>query len=288
VLAHVIHDLRPRHEALADRDLVAALATRLGLPFLERTVAVRAHPGNAEAQARRLRYRALADMAREAACPFVATAHHAQDQLETLLMGLLRGSGPRGLSGMNPQRQLGRVPGITLIRPALAVSRTDLQQICSGCGVVWREDATNSDLSRVRAALRHRILPELEKIRPGTAARAARSQALLRDAAHVVDGLVNEVFALGQSGSAPNDSPGLSWPRDHLRSCPAIVIGGLLRSAAAHLSGGHGVDRLGSGKLAAAIRAVRSESGEPRRFELGVAQIVVHAHSVTVTGRHRA
>lgn len=288
VLAHVVHDLRPRHETHADRDFVAALAARLGVPFMERSVAVRAQPGNAEAQARRLRYRALADMAREAACPFVATAHHAQDQLETLLMGVLRGAGPRGLSGIAPQRPLGRVPGIMLIRPALAVSRTDLQLICSSCGVTWREDPTNRDESRVRAALRHRILPELEKIRAGTAARAARSQSLLRDAADVVENQVSEVFSLAESACAPEGSPEFSWPRDRLRSLPAIVVGGLLRSAAARLTGGRGVDRLGSGRLAAAIRAVRSDSGEPRSFELSAVQIVVHAHVVTVKGKARA
>src|SRR5262249_13089156 len=93
VIAHLVHDMRPESEPLAHRDAPRDLASALGLPFVERSIRVKTAGGNAEAVARRLRYQALAQLASEHGCPFIATAHHAQDQLETMLMALIRGSG---------------------------------------------------------------------------------------------------------------------------------------------------------------------------------------------------
>ena len=107
VIAHVVHDLRPRPNALADRDAAKALADSLGLPFAEAEVRIRTERGNPESIARRLRYTALKRLATAHNCPYIATAHHADDQLETMLMALLRGSGPRGLAGIAQSRPLG-------------------------------------------------------------------------------------------------------------------------------------------------------------------------------------
>ena len=104
VAGHVVHDLRPRDEALADRDAVRGLADACGVPFVSEEVRVPA--GNAEGMARTARYEALARMAQEHGCASVASAHHAGDQLEGVVMALVRGAGVRGLGGAQEIREI--------------------------------------------------------------------------------------------------------------------------------------------------------------------------------------
>jgi tRNA(Ile)-lysidine synthase len=119
VVAHVVHDMRAEDEALADRDATKGLAARLGLEFVESRVRLRGLSGNAEAVARRLRYAALKQLAEDHGCGFIATAHQADDQLETMLMKLIRGAGPRGLAGVAPSRDA-------------CEGRADRDQACAG------------------------------------------------------------------------------------------------------------------------------------------------------------
>jgi len=252
-LAHVVHDLRPRSEALADRDFARALAASLGLAFDEREVAVPTGE-NAEGAARRLRYAALVEMARARGCGLVATAHHAEDQLETMLLALVRGAGARGLSGMRPTRRL--ADGVALIRPMLHVSRADAERLCALAGVAWRVDATNADESRARAALRGRVLPALEALRPGTALRAAHAADLLHDAAALVRGRAEVVFGEGSD-----------WARATLRAEPAAVVGEGLRRAFLRATGGQRNDRLPRRVVEQAVGFIRSNSGETKVFQ---------------------
>ncbi len=278
-VAHVVHDLRPRADAEADRDAVRALAAQLDLPFVESEVKVAKSPGNMESNARRERYHALAELARTHRCPFIATAHHADDQLETLLMALLRGSGPRGLRGIAPMRALkSSSPGptgggvrvfedggglsagapsrpITLIRPMLHVTRAEARAACIDAGIAWREDATNTDTSRLRAALRADILPAIIALRAESPRRAARAAELLRDACSTIDERVNAVF-----GDA------FAWGRSELRPHSPLILGTGLRRAAVRLLKARLSDRLSSRLVDAAVRAIRDQSTEPREF----------------------
>ncbi len=253
-LAHIVHDLRPEAEALADRDRARALAEGLGLPFFEEAIAVRAAGGNAEGAARRLRYAALARLARKAGVQFVATAHQADDQLETIVMALLRGAGLEGLAGISPRRRIGA--GVALVRPMLGMTRADAERICTDAGVEWAEDVTNLDVSRLRAALRRGPLAEIRRMRPQAAARAARSAELMRDAAGLVQDRVRALF--GEE---------MEWERKALRGERAIVVGAGLRRAALRLTEGAGADRLSGRVVDPAVRAIRGESTDPRRFE---------------------
>jgi len=251
-VAHVLHDLRPRPEAEACRDAARRAADACGLPFLER--AVRVEPGNAEAQARRARYAALAEMAEAADCPVIASAHHARDQFEGVLMALLRGAGPRGLAPPRESRPL--TPAATLIRLAERGAPDDLRRACLAAGLPWSEDATNGDTSRFRAALRHGPAADLLALRPGADVRAARSAELLRDAAGLVDDRARAVF-----GEA------LDWPRDSLRAERPIVLAAGLRDAFARATAGRALDRLTGDRLDPAVAAIGSRSGETRRFD---------------------
>lgn len=270
-IAHIVHDLRPRPEALADRDAASSLAERLGLPFF--TSEVRCRGANAEAAARRERYRALGEIASEWGAPFVASAHHADDQLESMVMAMLRGAGPSGLAGVAPSRPLR--DGVTLIRPMLRIGRAEAEAICAAAAFAWANDRTNLDTTRFRAALRHGPLADIAALRPGSAARASRAADHLRDACLVVEARVLAVFGENRS-----------WPRAALRQETSLVVGAGLRRAAMQLTGGLGADRLGARVVDPVIRAVRDASTEKRTFEwrLGAeaVRVVVSAGAVSV------
>lgn len=165
VLAHVNHGLRGA-ESEADEDFVRALADRLAVPALTRRVAPAAlragrssrnRPTLQEA-ARALRYEALEAMACEAGAGVVATAHNADDQAETVLLRLLRGTGPDGLAGIPPRSPDGRI-----VRPLLGVSRADIERYARAHGLVWREDASNQADGYARNRLRRHWLPGLRE-----------------------------------------------------------------------------------------------------------------------------
>lgn len=271
-LGHIVHDLRPPQQSLADRDATQALAARLGLPFVEASARCR-DGSNAEGAARRARYRALAGLASEIGAPFVASAHHADDQLESMIMALLRGAGPAGLAGVAPSRSL--TERVTLIRPMLQTSRADAESICAAAGFEWANDRTNLDTTRLRAALRRGPLADIAALRPGSAARASRAADHLRDACLVIESRVLAVF-----GDAA------SWPRNALRAETALVVGAGLRRAAMQTTGGLGADRLGARVVDPVVRAVRDASTEPRRFawQLGdnPVRVAVTARTVSV------
>ncbi|MBX6316168.1 MAG: tRNA lysidine(34) synthetase TilS, partial [Isosphaeraceae bacterium] len=156
-VAHLNHSVRGE-AAEADAHFVARLAEALGLPCdLGRWSPAR--PGGFEAEARRARYAWLVEVARERGAAAVAIGHTRDDQAETILHRILRGTGLRGLAGIPARRPLAE--GITLIRPLLEVSRAEIRSYLAAIGQDYREDATNTDLSRTRARLRLDLLPKL-------------------------------------------------------------------------------------------------------------------------------
>jgi tRNA(Ile)-lysidine synthase len=161
VVAHAEYDLRP--EAADDRAFVAALAERLGVAFVCRRIAVRmpdGHRDGLEARARRRRYDFFRDVARDHGGRYVLIAHTADDQAETILHRVLRGTGLTGLAGMRPARQL--AGGVSLLRPMLGLPRAAARGFLADIGQAWREDATNADVRHARNFLRHRVLGECE------------------------------------------------------------------------------------------------------------------------------
>jgi tRNA(Ile)-lysidine synthase len=138
-------------------------------------VAARAHGWNLEDAARRLRYAFFASLAKAGRITRVAVAHTADDQAETVLARLVRGTGPAGLAAIYPVK--GRV-----IRPLLEIRRAELRDYLAALGQPWREDASNLDLTRLRARLRHKILPVLEhELQPAIVEHLGRLAELARD-----------------------------------------------------------------------------------------------------------
>ncbi|MCC7205416.1 MAG: tRNA lysidine(34) synthetase TilS, partial [Phycisphaeraceae bacterium] len=170
-VGHVQHHLR--HQAEDDARFVAELADKHGLAYLRADLDMTDAGGaNLEAVGRQKRYEALGVMVQSLGATHVLTAHQADDQLETLLMRLLRGASARGWSGMAWRRRLSPGSDVSLVRPMLAVSRDDVLDYLRAIGQTWREDHTNADVTRWRARLRRDVLPVLRDLRPDAAERA--------------------------------------------------------------------------------------------------------------------
>jgi len=159
LVVHFDHSLRGA-ESEADARFVAELAAARGLQFIlakEDAAAEAARLGlNLEDAARRLRYSFFERVVAEGRATRIATAHTADDQAETVLARLFRGTGPAGLAGIYPLA--GHV-----VRPLLATRRAELRAYLRELGQSWREDSTNRDLRRQRARIREQLLPVLER-----------------------------------------------------------------------------------------------------------------------------
>ena len=146
--------------------------------------------GNVEGRARKARYEALAELCEQHEIADLLLAHHQNDQAETVLLQLLRGSGIAGLSGMPNAREL-RTPNkeITLWRPLLNQSRTDLESYAKEHKLKWVEDPSNQDDVFKRNAIRKQIIPRLEKLQPEAVANLARSASLIGESQVLLDRL---------------------------------------------------------------------------------------------------
>lgn len=159
VLAHLDHGLRD--DSARDAELVAELAAQWGL----RLVLEKAHglTGD-EASAREARYEFLRKAASDVGARYLAVAHTADDQVETVLHRILRGTGVRGLRGMPKWRRLTEMT--TLVRPLLTCHRADVLAYLHALALPWNEDATNQSARYTRNRLRHELLPMLEADHP--------------------------------------------------------------------------------------------------------------------------
>jgi len=175
VLAHVNHGTRS--SAARDEAVVLSLASLLGARALVRALGP---GGTSEARLRSARYAQLVDAARESGARRVFTAHHAEDQTETVLMALFRGTGPAGLAGMPAERRL--AGGVRLVRPLLSATHADLVDYCRRRRLPYALDPSNDDLAYRRNALRA-ALGDLRRSFPGLDAAVARCAAIAHDEA---------------------------------------------------------------------------------------------------------
>ena len=172
-IVHVNHGTR--ESAWQDECVVLRIGAAFGL-------AVRVVPlegdRHDEAALREARYGALVEQAREAGAHVIATAHHQEDQSETVLLALLRGAGPDGLAGMRARRPL--AAGIDLARPLLRVPSEELRRVCHAHALPYAVDPTNADRGLRRNALRE-ALDALRPLFPGLDAAVARTAEVLTE-----------------------------------------------------------------------------------------------------------
>jgi tRNA(Ile)-lysidine synthase len=205
-VAHVNHRLRGA-ESDADEAFVRELAAGLGVPCRVKAadVAALAAGGNLESTARRVRYEFFAEVAAEVGAKWIATGHTANDQAETVLHRLVRGTGIQGLRGIAPQIRGQRtedrgqpqhetpdssvlcpLPSVVLIRPLLAVTRAEILAYLAELGQPFREDSSNADPRFTRNRIRHELLPLLRTFNPEVVSVLARLAEHAADAHEII------------------------------------------------------------------------------------------------------
>lgn len=147
-----------------------------------------------EAAARRARYGFLASVAHEIGATHIAVAHNADDQVETVLLHLLRGTGLPGLAGMRFSAPLPDHPDLTLLRPLLNVSRADLEAYCREQGLQPRQDASNEDISYRRNRLRHEVMPALRQVSAQIKRNLTQLAAIVREEDDFIDFALHEAI----------------------------------------------------------------------------------------------
>ncbi|WP_136163606.1 tRNA lysidine(34) synthetase TilS [Sphingomonas flavalba] len=204
--ATVDHGLRPAAEAEAEA--VAALCRALAVDHAILRVTVEPAGTGIQAAARTARYRALADWCAGGAIATLATAHHADDQAETLLMRLNRGAGLAGLAGVRAERPL--APGLRLVRPLLGWRKAELAALVAAQGIVAADDPSNHDDRHDRTAMRALLAanPLLDPVRIAASAHhLADSESALAWAA--ADILARRISRTGDAVTLdPVDLPG--------------------------------------------------------------------------------
>jgi tRNA(Ile)-lysidine synthase len=210
-VAHLDHALRP--DSADDARFVADAAENLGLRFeglrTDVSAMARDEGRSIEEAAREARYGFLDEVAPEGAV--IATAHTADDDAETVLINLLRGSGLAGVRGIPARR--GRI-----VRPLLAERRAMLRDLLDAAGIGYRLDASNQDPAFLRNRVRNEVMPLLEEIRPGAAERIGQFSTLAADD----DALLDDLAAAELARRTGDD--GIDWRDPPLRALGRRVL----------------------------------------------------------------
>lgn len=227
-VAHLNHQLRSE-ESAREAEEVAQLAADWELPAvigsIDVPVLARREQRSLEDAARVARYRFLREVARGGR---IAVAHHADDQVETLLLHWLRGGGITSMIGLQPIQQ-------DIIRPLLAITHADTQAYCAAHGLTPLEDASNTNTRFLRNRIRHELLPLLEAMNPGFRALQLRTAEVMQaDVAWIeaqVDASWSQVVISEQEGR-------IRLQRHALCSLPLSIQRHMLRRASAYLCAG--------------------------------------------------
>ena len=222
-LAHLNHGIRGA-DADADEAFCRMLAATRGIPFVSARVDVpalaRRDRTSVEVAARRARQRFFEEVRQRQQADRIATAHTADDQAETVLLHLVRGSGARGVGAMPPRRR-------ALVRPLLECSREELRRFLNDAGQDWREDATNRDVSHPRNRVRHELLPYIARhFNPRIAGALARFANLAR-----ADDEVLERDATAATIAIVRRGDELALDATRLRDVPEAIARRVVRDA---------------------------------------------------------
>lgn len=249
VAAHLNHCLRGA-ESEGDEQFCRELAASHGIPFESGRVDIKALAKseglNLEDAGRRARIAFLDQLREKHGAAAIVTAHHGDDQAETVLMRLLRGSGMTGLSGMQHHNQRG------YLRPLLDVTRAQIEHYLTELGLAWREDSSNRDHNFLRNRIRHELLPLLEQYNPAIRQRLTATAAILSDEDALLDSLAERACA----ELFHRDDTEIACSSTGLKTHPPALQRRILRLAYRQLAGN--LDGLGLEHIEAVLRLTDS------------------------------
>jgi tRNA(Ile)-lysidine synthase len=227
VCGHVNHRTRGR-ESDGDEKFVKKLAGELKVKFVSRKLSASAK--KSEAALRDARLNSLKMMAKATRSQVIVLAHHADDQAETVLMRILRGTALHGLSGIAAESFI----GVKLVRPLLGFSPEELRNCLREIKQPWREDASNRSGEYLRNRIRHEVMPLLEKLQPGAKKSLVRLAERAEEAQSVMEMLANQLA----SDIALRVTRGRAvMGRAGLRRAPRAVVAVLLRNVIEKIGG---------------------------------------------------
>ena len=197
-VVHVHHGLSVNADAWAEH--AKAMCEKWRLPLrIEKVYVNRQSPAGIEAAAREARYQTLKRIAHETNSDVIMTGHHLDDRIETFFIQWMRGAGPEGLSAMSPVRTMesaALTERLVLSRPWLDVARSEIESYVKKARLTFVEDDSNADNRFLRNLIRNKVFPELDAVRPGWRAAAARSVTLVAQAADVMKSVGSDDVAL--------------------------------------------------------------------------------------------
>lgn len=181
VVGHIDHGFRGE-ASKKDAQFTKALAEKYNLPFRLETLAPKqfAGNGNKQALAREARYETFERWRKEEKLDFIVTAHHADDQAETLIHRLARGAGVSGLAGI-------RLVAGYIRRPMLFATKSQILEYAEKEGLSWQEDASNQSDKYTRNRIRHEILPALEALQPNARRNIAKAALVMQQTEELID-----------------------------------------------------------------------------------------------------
>ena len=276
---HVHHGLSPNADAWLQH--CADVCRELAVNFtFEKIVVSNLDGDGVEGSARKGRYLALGRMTAAASIDILLTAHHQDDQAETLLMQMLRGSGIAGLSGMdtfNYAPTLFENPDVMMMRPLLGISRAELEVFAQENNISFINDESNDDVRYLRNALRHQVMPVLEQIAPGFAGRMSRTAKHMRSTHDLIEALAMKDL------SACMDVNDSSLNLSSIRLLDAERVSNLFRLWLSKL----GV-RMPSTSRLSEIRKQLFEAKEDARISVYHEKLVIHRYQNKIYASEKA
>ena len=278
VVGHVNHGTRGK-ESDKDETFVKRLAKELELTCVSKMLREQivsktalkshadAHPipgvgpslaskGPSEATLREARLGALTSMALRKRCDAIVLAHHADDQAETVLMRMLRGTGLHGLSGIAARREM----RVAFVRPLLGFTREQLREYLEEIRQPWREDASNAGGDYLRNRIRHEVMPLLTKLQPQVSASLVRLAGHAQEHQELLEQLAATAGVNARLRFVPARSPKLATlQRVALQGQPALVLGELFRQIVQKIGGS--LNAVTAERLREAVRIAIGEHG---------------------------
>ncbi len=281
---HVVHvDHGLRESSREDAAFVEQLARCWDVPFLLHRIPpgaiARCRGGSLQQAARELRYRAFTEAAEKVGARWVVTAHTRDDQAETFLLRLIRGSGTLGLAAIPPVRD-------RFLRPLLDVGREQLRRYLREEGIPWRDDPSNRSSRFLRNRVRDELIPLLEKYNPGIRASLARAARLLRDDEVALEGWTGDWVRKflpppGASGTADE----IGFPFAALEALSPALARRAIRAGLTHVAGD--LRRITGRHIDAALNLLRSPGGRRIELPLGIRIVTESGRLIIRRGMQR-